>query len=297
MREIDFFIESDTDDPFDRGQIHLDEDLIRRVHAGDSAGMTDIEVAVPLARLVHDEYLSRATDENMRINVAQSRAVMSALRNVLERLGVPFSPPFRDFDDFYRYWRREGATGSGSWAVRRQMLADLFDPVHDRLADLEAGAVASELAQPITSHTRTGWTLVDEEITELRRHFQTAQTPQDYRNIGNDCVIVLERLSAVAYVANRHLKPGETEPSIAQTKNRLERVAEVDLVGPSNAELRKLVKAAIEQAQAVKHRTPDRLQAGIAADSVILLANILRRIALSVGEGQQTSPTLKWDIS
>ena len=82
------------------------------------------------------------------------------------------------------------------------MLSDLFDPVHERLADLEAGSMTSQRAQPVTSHRRTGWIRVDEEIAELRRHFQAATTPQDYRNIGNDCVIVLERLSEVAYVAH-----------------------------------------------------------------------------------------------
>ena len=55
----------------------------------------------------------------------------------------------------------------------------------------------------------------------------------------------------------------------------------------ANAELRKLVRAAIEQAQAVKHRTPDKRQASIAADSVILLVSIFRRI---VNDDENESP-------
>lgn len=39
--------------------------------------------------------------------------------------------------------------------------------------------MTSELAQPVTTHRRTGWIRVDEEIAELRRHFQAATTPQD----------------------------------------------------------------------------------------------------------------------
>lgn len=43
--------------------------------------------------------------------------------------------------------------------------------------------------------------------------------------------------------------------------------------------MRKLARAAIELAEAVKHgRTPDRTKAGVAADAVILLANVLRRL-------------------
>jgi len=203
---------------------------------------------------------------------------MSALRAVLKRLGVPFDPPFTDFESFYQYWKREGASGSGGWAARRGIIADLLNPVHDHLADLEAGTLVSTLAQPVGEGVRTGWTRVDDEVAELRRHFQAAQTPQDYRNVGNDCVIVLERLSEAAYDHARHSRDGDAEPPVGNTKMRLERAVEVDLPGSSNAELRKLVRSAIEHAQAVKHRTPDRLHAGVAADTVILLTSMLRRI-------------------
>jgi hypothetical protein len=43
--------------------------------------------------------------------------------------------------------------------------------------------------------------------------------------------------------------------------------------------MRKFARATIELAQAVKHRgTPTRTEAGIVADAVILLANMLRRL-------------------
>lgn len=281
MRENDFFEEPEAAGVWAAKQDTLNTALIERIHTGPLQTATDVEVAVPLARLVHDEYQSRGTDNNPRISGHESRAVMAALRAVLKRLGVDFKPPFSDFDGFYTYWKKNN--GYGSWGARRQMLAELFDPLHEQLADLEAGTVASTLAEPVTSQPRTGWTRVDEEITELRRHFQNATTEQDYRNVGNDCVIVLERLSEAAYVRERHLFDGEEEPPVASTKNRLERVIEVDLAGSHNAALRKLVRAAIEQAQGVKHgATINRRYAGVAADSAILLANMLRRIT----EGQ-----------
>jgi hypothetical protein len=93
-------------------------------------------------------------------------------------------------------------------------------------------------------------------------------------------VIVTEALSRVAYDPERHLRQGEDEPAVDKTKQRLERFIEDELPGPENAALRKLGRAAIEMAQAVKHQTaPSRRDAGIAADTVILLANLLRRIA------------------
>jgi len=113
----------------------------------------------------------------------------------------------------------------------------------------------------------------------LKRHFAQAKTPQDYRNIGNDCVIVLEALSREVYDPDRHLREGEEEPPVAKTKMRIDRFIEDVASGRDNAKLRRLAKAANDQAQAVKHRAAgDRKEAGIAADSVILLANILRRL-------------------
>jgi len=278
VRPEDFFLDDSSGDPWDSPLQIIDEELIRQVHAGMVADRSDTEVAVALARLVHAEYEERATSDRSRLTNDGSRATLMALRAVLGRLGIEFAPPFLDFTSFYQYWRREGMTGSGSWSERREYLAGLFNPVHETLADLEAGAIGATLAEPATSHTRTGWTRVDEEIAELRRHFQASRTPQDYRNVGNDCVIITERLSEVAYDPARHLPEAAEEPPVGSTKARLDRVVEVELPGPGNAELRRLVRAAIDQAQAVKHRTPDRRHAGIAADSVILLANILRRV-------------------
>lgn len=77
-----------------------------------------------------------------------------------------------------------------------------------------------------------------------------------------------------------HLRPGEDEPPVAKTKQRLDRYIDDALTGPDNAPLRRLAKAAVEVAQQVKHSgDPTRREAGIAADAVILLANMLRRLA------------------
>ncbi len=130
-----------------------------------------------------------------------------------------------------------------------------------------------------TSLPGTGWAQVEAEISELRRHFAMARTDQDYRTIGNDCVAVVERLSATVFDPDRHVK-GEDPPPLANTKQRLGLFVRHTAPGPPNAEIRKVARAVIELAQAVKHRkTPSRRDAGIAADSVIQLANVLRRLA------------------
>jgi len=163
--------------------------------------------------------------------------------------------------------------------ARRNLLADVFDSVNDQVAQIEQRTLASTLVEPVSPHARTGWPAVDTEISELRRHFLNARSAQDYRAVGLDCVSVTEALSRQVYDPARHLREGEEEPPVANTKQRLDRFIEDALPGSDNAALRKLARAAIEFAQHVKHSaTPTRVEAGIAADAVIQLANLLRRL-------------------
>lgn len=140
-------------------------------------------------------------------------------------------------------------------------------------------ALESTLAEAVSPHERLGWPQVDTEIGELRRHFRTARTPQDYRAVGNDCAHLMEALSRKVYDHAKHTPGGEPEPPVTSTKLRLTRYVEARLPGPDNAEMRKFARAAIELAQVVKHsRTPTRMEAGILADAVILLSYMLRRL-------------------
>jgi hypothetical protein len=277
MRSDDFFR---VDDPFglEGGQRHVDLDLLRRLRAGPIPKADDVEVAVPLARLVHDELEVYGTSGGPELREEEMRDALLALRAVVDRVGITgFEVPFRNYSTFRNYWMRRGA--SGSWQARRDLLAEIFDSLHDQLADMESRALSSTLAEPISPRGRTGWARIDAEIAELRRHFQSAHSPQDYRNVGNDCVNVLEALSAEVYDAERHLREGEEEPSIKSTKKRLERFVEDAIPGSDAAASRKLLRASIDLAQEVKHSdTPTRREAGFAADSVILVANLLRRL-------------------
>ncbi|MCB5291511.1 hypothetical protein [Arthrobacter sp. SO3] len=277
MRANDYWI----DNPLEGFRV-LNRDMIEQVLTGSLNGVKDVDAAVALARLVHDEFESFGTggnphaDEHMEED--DSARALLALRQVLKRLRIEFNPPFRDFRTFRQFWIRSGA--SNSYQARRDLLNELFDNIHERLVELELSAIESTLSNPVSPRRTTGWPRIDEELAELRRHFGDARSEQDFRNVGNDCVIVLECLSATVYNRERHLRDGETEPPIGNTKMRIERYVEVELDGASSAELRKLVRASIEFAQAVKHRgSGSRRDAGIAADGVIQLANILRRIS------------------
>jgi len=285
MKTWDFLVDrtvpgSDSWTGRDQVEQSLNTDMLETVARQPLVDYSDIEVAVALARFAHEEFEGFAT-EGERIGQEDSVIVLRALNAVLARLGVTtFDPPFRDFGTFKKHWQRTGLTGSGSWDARRGFLYDLYEPLHKVLAEREANSITSTLATAISPRKVTGWPRVDEEISELRRHFETASTQQDYSNVGNDCVSTLEALSAAVYDHAKHGRAGDDEPPVAKTKERFDRYIEVELVGSTNAELRKLARAAIEVAQAVKHRreTTTRTDAGVTADAVILLANMLRRI-------------------
>ena len=67
------------------------------------------------------------------------------------------------------------------------------------------------------------------------------------------------------------------------SKNQLERVVDVELPGPANSELRSFVRNAVSLAHSIKHApNSSRREAGIIADSVIMLVNIFRRMFESV---------------
>jgi hypothetical protein len=224
------------------------------------------------------------TDGGQALTNQGMALAIRALHTVLRRLEMDIAIPFRDLSTFKSHWLREGA--SGSWQARRDLVEALFEPLLARLFAEEDLALEATLAEPVSPRGTTGWAAVDDEIRELKRRFQQAQTPQDYRAIGTHCVGVLEALSRQVYDPTRHLREGEEEPPADKTKQRLGRYIQDAVPGQSNAEIRALAVKAIELAQAVKHRqTPTRRDAGISADAVVLVANILRRFEKDAKEG------------
>ena len=254
----------------------FDEEFLDELRRKPAAGRDDLEVAIALAQLVHDELESYGTNGHQRLDEQQIALAIRALNAVLKRLGVQFELPYRNFSTFRTFWIRNDC--GGSWQARRDLLDERFEPLHHRLMRLEETTLEA-LANPVSPRAETGWPVVDEEIKELRRRFQSSTTAQDYRAVGTHCVGVLDALSRTVYDPSRHLREGETVPPPDKSKQRIGRYVEDTLAGPEHEDLRALTNKAIEFAHHVKHGlTPTRREAGIAADAVILLANILRRL-------------------
>jgi hypothetical protein len=258
------------------GTAPLRSDLVEQLRRGAVDGVKDLDAALGLAGLAHEELEKYGTGGGSRLDDSEMALVLKALKGTLRRLRVSFPDlPFRNFTTFRSYWIREEM--SYSWAARRDYLERVFAPLHGQLEELEEREFSSRLAHPISPRGRLDWPEVDEEIRELRRRFESATTQQDYRAVGMACVGVLEALSGVVYDPEVHLRGGEEVPPRDKTKLRIGRFVETALA--DDAELRRVLNAAIELAQKVKHNpTPSRRQAGVAADSLIMLANILRRL-------------------
>lgn len=90
---------------------------------------------------------------------------------------------------------------------------------------------------------------------------------------------MLEALSAQVYDPAAHLAAGEKEPAVDRSKDRIGAYISSTLGGSRNEDVRGVAVKAIALAHHVKHsHTATRRDAGIAADAVVLLAHILRRL-------------------
>jgi hypothetical protein len=276
----DFFEETETSSPWTSEPTittKLRKDFLNELRAGPVAGTDDLDAAIALTHLVWDNLIAFGTDGGNTLDDKELTLAQRALAATLSRIGITLSFPWRDFATFKAHWLRNGCSGSSQ--ARRDLLNELFAPVQAELDRQEEAQFRAVNAEAVSPHTKTGWPRVDEELAELRRRFRTATTTQDYRDVGNRAVAVLEALSRTIYDPAVHLRDGETEPPPDKTKQRLSRYVEDSLAGRDNEAIRGVASKVIELAHSVKHSTaPTRREAGIAADAVIMLANILRRV-------------------
>lgn len=279
MHAEDFYKErTDPLDPWgSTTHSELRTDLLTTLRSGPAPGDDDLETAITLTRMVHGELEAYGTGGGQQMAEDEIELAQRSLKAVLDRHGIALRLPWRNFSGFRTYWLQN--EGYGSWQARRDLLDKFFRPVLEELDRLEEASFRAIVAEAVSPHPATGWPAVDVEIAELKRRFRSATTPQDYRDVGNRSVAVLEALSRTVYDPAKHLREGEAVPPPDKTKQRLGRYVEDSLAGSANAQVRGVANKVIELAHVVKHsQGPTRRDAGIVADAVILLANVLRRV-------------------
>ncbi len=121
-----------------QGSLTLDEQLVEDLRRGPLANRPDLEVGLSLTRLLHEDFTACGTGGGQRLDDESVMLAIKAHRAVLERLGMePPRLPFRNFSSFGDYWRRNGMSGSGGWAARRECVESLLGPARDALEQLE----------------------------------------------------------------------------------------------------------------------------------------------------------------
>lgn len=181
MRSDDFFIEieqksaRDPWDPPERTRFiqEFNYQMVNELRQRPHPPWSDTEVAVALCQLTHEQLEAYGTGGGEKLSDDDIAIAIRSLMAVTKRLGVEFEPPYRNYTSFKSYWLRND--GYGPWQARREILAQIFDPLYLRLVRLEEGTFQAQL-EPISPRASVGWPAVDEEIRELRRRFQTATT-------------------------------------------------------------------------------------------------------------------------
>lgn len=103
----------------------------------------------------------------------------------------------------------------------------------------------ANLATAVSPHTTLGWEIVDERIDALRRRFADARTPEDYSDVGNRAVALLEALADKVYDPEVHVRPGEDALPYRNTKLRFDRYIEDALPGKENSGIRRIARGAV----------------------------------------------------
>lgn len=260
------------------GTTSVDRDLLTLIRTGFSTNVDEVALAIKLLRIVENEFERFGTDGSEAFSNDDSREALLALQMCCKRLGfVHFVLPFRDFSSFRSWWISRGARGS--WQARRDLLEEVFGEIAVALDNRFLEIQEKMLVHPLNSEALSSWPEIQSEINELRRHVASATSAADLRNIGNDCVSILERLSEFTYSHQIHGLPNADEPAVSKTKIRLTSIIEHEYLSQSKSELKRLVSTLIDLAQAIKHTSdPTELDTLVLADTLVFLISVIDRI-------------------
>lgn len=117
-------------------------------------GRSDLDVAVALMDLVRDDLQLSGTGGGEKISDADLRIATRALERSSER-AFAFKLPFRDHAGWKSYWIRRGASGTGGWQARRDLLSELFDEPYAKMVAAQDCALDATLVAAVP--TRATW--------------------------------------------------------------------------------------------------------------------------------------------
>lgn len=146
----------------------LNHKLLSELLSGPLPDVDDTAAAEGLLDLVESELRAYSTKEDQRLTDRQSEVVIRTLEVVTKRLGIPIGLPFGSFGTFRGYWESRGATGSGAWQRRRDLVTELFRPARKRLDALKSGLAGPTIGEELIANLRDP-TAIKEHLDRLQR--------------------------------------------------------------------------------------------------------------------------------
>lgn len=147
MNPDDFF--ESIADGWTSFQTEVKRDLLEGLRRGPVEGLDELDACEGLALLLQSEFMSYGTGGGERLSDLDVRLALRALRAMGGRLGVPVDVPWQDFSGFRAYWLAHD--GYGSWAARRRMVGEAFDPMLARIYQLQDQVPAGTVVVPALS--------------------------------------------------------------------------------------------------------------------------------------------------
>ena len=195
------------------------------------------------------------------------------LKQGLDHYGI--APPFKwsSLWDWYGYYSGK----LGSYAERRAYINQLADTALEELEKLQTHGKVSDWGDTLETPGAVpeNWGTINLRLEELKKRVGTATSTDDNQDVGRRSREII--IAAVNLVFRPEMvPPGDEVPKGADAKNRLEHVMNSLVPGTAHAELRKLLRAALEVAHKVTHSDGvTRVDAFAAAQATVLVVRTL----------------------
>jgi hypothetical protein len=216
-----------------------------------------------------------ATGEaDIKVVNAEYRERRQRIRRDLHRLGL--SDPNRWADLWLWYGHYKDDPDLATYQSRREFVLRLYEPILEVLDHLQDRQLGTGLGPP-----ETGWAIVDDQTKELRERFATAQTVEDYKDIGLRCREILISIGQSAYDVSRHVPEDQAPLKKGDAKGRLRQIVQAELPREENEAVRPLLRSLIEacwdaSVDLLHDRKARLIQASLVANSVLIVASVLR---------------------
>jgi len=227
-----------------------DKELLDEIDAQRSL-MAAVATGGPRIQDVNEEYKER----RLRI------------REALDKRGLDDA---NVYSDLWRWYGRWSDGSLPSYQSRRQFIADLYDPLTERVRSGGIKVGSGLFEEP------TGWERVDRGIERFRNTLESATREEDFQAVGLLCREVLISLAQAVYVPGTHVPADGINPSGTDAKRMLEAFISHQLAGGSNEAARKFARAAIDLANDLQHRrTAEFRGAATCAEATSAAVNLI----------------------